>query len=306
MADAPAGRFTAVTPASSANLGPGYDSFGLALGLYDVVTAEVTAEVAGGLEVDVTGEGADDVPRDEDHLLVRAMRAAFDELGVPQPGLRVQCRNAIPHGRGLGSSSSAIVAGVMLARAMVADCGWTRGDVLRLADRIEGHPDNVAACIFGGFTIAWEGVDAVRATRLDVHPGVRPYALVPDVRVSTHEVRGLLPDAVPHADAAFNASRSGLLVAALTRRPELLMAATEDRLHQGYREQAMPDSMAKVRWLRDAGVAACISGAGPTVLVLGTESAGLAFDLHDGWRSLDVGLDVHGAQVAPGGPPVAE
>jgi len=302
MAEAPTGKFTAVTPASSANLGPGYDSFGLALGLYDVVTAEV----ADGLEVEVTGEGAADVPRDEEHLLVRAMRAAFDELGVAQPGLRVRCRNAIPHGRGLGSSSSAIVAGVMLARAMVAECGWTRTDVLRLADRIEGHPDNVAACIFGGLTIAWEDGEEVSASRFDVQPDVRPYALVPDVRVSTHEVRGLLPDTVPHADAAFNASRSGLLVAALTQRPELLMAATEDRLHQDYREQAMPDSLAKVRWLRDSGIAACISGAGPTVLAFGTGDAAVGFDLHDGWRSLDVGIDEHGAQVAAGEPPAAE
>ncbi len=252
-------------PATAANLGPGFDSFGLALSLYDEVEVRVAP---GGLTVEVTGEGADTVARDESHLVVRALRAGLDALGITAPGLGLTCTNRIPHGRGLGSSAAAIVAGVVAARALAGlgpDDAWT----LRLADEIEGHPDNVAAALLGGFTIAWrDDAAGVAAVRLEPAAGVRAVAYVPQRPLATSVARALLPAAVSHADAAWGAGRAGLLVEALTRRPELLLPATEDRLHQGYRAPAMAESAALVSRLRRDGVPAVISGAGPAVLAL--------------------------------------
>src|SRR5688500_17246151 len=236
------------TPASAANLGPGYDTLGLALTMHDRLEAEVLDE---GLEVVVRGEGADDLPRDRSHLVVRAMDAAFDALGEKPAGLRLTCDNTIPHARGLGSSSAAIVGGIVLARALVRD-GDARLDdpaAYQLASDLEGHPDNVAAAMFGGFTIAWLDADAAPAGvpgdgrqtaqvhRLDVT--ARVTVLVPPDPVSTEAARGLLPDTVPHRDAAADAGRAALLVAALTDDPAHLLAATEDFLHQSYRAPAM-------------------------------------------------------------------
>jgi homoserine kinase len=265
-------------PATSANLGPGYDSLGLALGLHDAVEVRVTAS---GLDIEVTGEGAADVAdAREKHLIVRAMRVAFDDLGVPQPpGLALRCVNRIPHGRGLGSSAAAIVAGLVAARALTgAPTGPS--DVLPLANALEGHPDNVAPCLFGGLTIAWVAEDAgglpvARAVRLDPSADVHPVAFIAPDPVSTKVARGLLPATVPHADAARNAGRAALLVAALTAGPAVdptaLLDGTEDRLHQDYRAPAMPHSHDLVTRLRAAGVPAVVSGAGPTVLAFLTE-----------------------------------
>lgn len=294
MADIASSEVTVVTPATSANLGSGYDAFGLALGLYDVVTCRA---IASGLELDIVGEGADDVPRDEKHLVVRSIRAAFDVMGVRQPGLRVSCRNAIPHGRGLGSSSSATVAGVTIAAALTSEADWSKDDVLRLAAEIEGHPDNVAACVLGGFAIAWEDEGVVSATRLDVDPSIHPYAFVPSESVSTQKARGLLPEQVSHRDAAFNIARASLLVTALTQKPELLLAATEDRLHQSYRAPAMPASIELVAHLRSVGIPTFVSGAGPTVLALHTQP-GLIATVPPGWRTLNLAVDVEGARFS--------
>jgi homoserine kinase len=261
------GPVTVQVPATSANLGPGYDSFGLALGRYDEVTARVTD---GGLTIAVAGEGADGVTRDESHLIVRAMRATFDRLGQGQPaGLDLDCTNQIPHGRGLGSSAAAIVSGIELARSLVVGGRELLDDAaaLALASEIEGHPDNVAACLLGGATVAWTADGVGRATRLEP-VGVRPVLFVPNEQSATEAARAALPASVPHADAAFNVSRAGLLVLALAGRPELLMTATEDRLHQDYRAAGMPGSHGLVSALRAAGVAAVISGAGSSVLAL--------------------------------------
>jgi len=260
-------------PATSANLGPGFDSFGLALQLYDFVGAQVTDA---GLVVDIAGEGADEVKRDKRNLVVSSMRAAFDLLGGQPRGLEVNCANRIPHGRGLGSSAAAIVAGILTARELVLGGPDRLPDdaMLRLAAQLEGHPDNVAACLFGGFTLAWSDVDEFGATshavRLDVHPDIAPVAFVPETKASTAKVRKLLPEQVPHHDAAANAARAGLLVEALTQRPDLLLVSTHDVLHQPYRAPAMPRSAALVEKLREAGIPAVISGAGPTVLALPT------------------------------------
>ena len=261
-----AGSVHVRTPATSANLGPGFDALGLALDLYDDVVAAVTDE---GLSIDVAGEGAD-LPRDEKHLVVRAMRTTFDRLGGQPRGLELACANRIPHGRGLGSSASAIVAGVMLARGLVlgGEQELTTEGVLALASEIEGHPDNVAACILGGLTIAWVDDDGAHAVRVDGVGGVTPVLAIPPFESSTKKARGLLPAEVPHADAARNAGRSALLVAALTGSPRSLFAATEDSLHQSYRVSAMKRSAALMEKLRARGLSAVISGAGPTVLTL--------------------------------------
>jgi homoserine kinase len=279
------------TPATSANLGPGFDSLGLALALYDDLTARVTGE---SYTVAVTGEGAGELPSDESHLVVRAMLATFDELGERPAGVAVECVNRIPQARGLGSSSAAIVGGVQLARGLVRE---QIGDeaALRIAARLEGHPDNVAPCLLGGFTIAWTEGAGARAVRLAPAEGVRPTLFVPQERGLTATARAALPSAVPHADAAFNTGRAALLVHALTTDPALLFAATEDRLHQGYRAEAMPGTASLMASLRSVGVAAVVSGAGPTVLALSPVPG----DFHPGpeWRAESLGVDGSGALV---------
>jgi homoserine kinase len=257
-------------PATSANLGPGFDALGLALGLYDDVVVRVTGS---GLVIKVAGEGAEDVPLTEEHLLVRAMRMAFDAMGGQPGGLRVGCVNRIPHARGLGSSAATIVGGMMAARAVVEDGETLLDDaaLLVLATAMEGHPDNVAACLYGGLTIAWTADGAARAVRIAPHRGVHPVVFVPPTRSSTAEARGLMPAVVPLADAAENAGRSALLVHALSAEPSLLFPATVDHLHQPYRAPAMPLSAALVATLRDAGIPAVISGAGGTVLAFAPE-----------------------------------
>jgi homoserine kinase len=284
-------------PATSANLGPGFDALGLALGLHDDVAAEVTPA---GVRVVVSGEGAGELPEGETHLVVTSMRAAFDVLGGQPPGLAVECVNRIPQARGLGSSSAAIVAGVLLARALV-EGGAERLDdaaALRLAGEIEGHPDNVAPCLLGGFTVAWTEPAGARAVSLPVADAVRPTVFVPGERGLTATARAALPATVPHADAALNAGRAALLVHALTGDPTLLLPATVDRLHQDYRAEGMPASAALVAELRDVGVAAVISGAGPTVLALTEVPAG--FRPGTDWRRWELPIDVSGARVARG------
>jgi len=299
-------------PATSANLGPGFDSFGLALALYDDVVVRVAES---GLAVDVAGEGADEVRRDKRNLVVRAVQAAFEVLGGQPRGLEVVCANRIPHSRGLGSSAAAIVAGVLAARELVVGGPDRLPDdaMLRLAAQIEGHPDNVAACLLGSFTMAWTQLDELgpvgQAVRLDVHSELAPVAFIPETKSSTAKVRKLLPETVPHADAAANAGRAALLVEALTRRPDLLLVSTADALHQPYRAPAMPRSAALVERLRADGVAAVISGAGPTVLAL--TSSEIADDVASAHASRwfaakPLAVDTEGAQVVPlgaGGPP---
>ncbi|RMI06940.1 homoserine kinase [Cellulomonas triticagri] len=300
-------------PATSANLGPGFDALGLALALHDDV--EVRALGSAEVVVDVVGEGAGEVPSGEDHLVVRALRHGLDHVGAPQTGLHLTCRNRIPHGRGLGSSAAAVVAGLLAARALVAEPEWLDDDVvLRLATELEGHPDNAAPALLGGATVAWTdaGAGTAHAARLPVHETLLPIAVVPTTRLSTSHARGVLPAQVPHGDAAFQAGRAALLVEALGRRPDLLLPATLDRLHQDYRRSVMPESLALVDALRALDVPAVVSGAGPTVLVLGRAAgeiadaataptdADRALDqvfggAMGGWRIVRPGIDATGA-----------
>ena len=263
-------------PATSANLGPGFDSFGLALATHDRYVAQILDE--GGLDIDVTGEGAEDVPRNEKNLLVKAMYKGFDYLGGKPKGVAVRALNVIPHGRGLGSSASAIIGGLVLARALVLTGSEKMSDeaLLNIAAEMEGHPDNVAAALYGGATIAWKkdgsGKDkkSADAISLPVDTRIRAIAFIPSTSLATSKARKMLPESIAFEDAQRNTTNAALLVHALTIRPDLLLTATEDFLHQSYRQEAMPASFALMTKLRSAGVAAFISGAGPTVLALHT------------------------------------
>jgi homoserine kinase len=287
-------------PATSANLGPGFDALGLALELYDDVVVRVTDEA--GLSVDVAGMGAASVPRNARHLVVKSMRATFKVLGGAPSGLEVVCANRIPHGRGLGSSAAAIVAGVVAARALVVGGNERMDDdaVLAFAADLEGHPDNVAACVLGGLTIAWSESGA-RAVRVPVSAALAPVAFVPGTSSSTKAARKLLPESVPHTDAVANAARAALLVEALRSHPDDLLGATEDRLHQPYRASAMPKTAALMAELREAGIPAVVSGAGPTVLALTTNTGrdqAMTF-ARRGWSALPLDVDTKGAHLAP-------
>jgi homoserine kinase len=283
-------------PASSANLGPGFDTLGLALALYDEVSAEV---IEGETTVTVKGEGEETLPTDDQHLVVRAMGAAFDELGIEPPNVALTCQNRIPQARGLGSSSAAIVAGVLLARELAKGKRELDNDqVLRLAARMEGHPDNVAACLRGGFTIAWVAAGAARAVRLMPAEAVRPTVFVPAQHGMTTTARAVLPPTVPHADAAHAAGRAALLVHAITNEPARLLEATEDRLHQDYRAPTSPATAALVGRLRAAGVPAVVSGAGPSVLALSAVPPD--FGAEPGWLRHVLEVDRHGAVAQAG------
>jgi len=283
-------------PATSANLGPGFDCLGIALELADTLVAEVAA----GLEVHVAGEGAGEVPLDERHLVVRSMLATFAAMDVTPPGLHVSCTNRIPHSRGLGSSSAAIIGGIVLARSLVEGGADAFDDAaaLSLASLIEGHPDNVAPALLGGFVISGRTGDEVWAQQSPVDPSISAVVFVPPHGVRTDVARGLLPATVSHADATANTGRAALLVAALAGHPQQLWRATEDFLHQQQRLPAMPESLALVAELRGRRVPAVVSGAGPTVLAFVTDDAEAVTALAPaGWRALRQGVGGHGAAV---------
>ncbi|SOJ56515.1 Homoserine kinase [Mycobacterium simulans] len=266
---------SAVVSASSANLGPGFDSIGLALRLCDEIIVETTDS---GLVVEVEGEGADQVPLGPDHLVVRAIQHGLQALEVSAPGLVVRCRNDIPHSRGLGSSAAAVVSGLAAVNGLVAQTDSTplsEAQLIQLSSEFEGHPDNAAAAVMGGAVVSWidrsRGRPEYSAVPLRLHPDIHLFCAIPEERSSTAETRVLLPAKVSHDDARFNVSRAALLVVALTERPDLLMAATEDVLHQPQRAPAMPASAEYLRLLRRHNVAATLSGAGPTLIALTTE-----------------------------------
>lgn len=296
----PVGRSVTVeVPASSANLGPGFDALGVALGLYDTITVTT---IASGLELEVSGEGAGQVPEDASHLVAKAVEAGLRAGGTGAPGVRITCTNAIPHSRGLGSSASAAVGGLVAANGLMGQV-LTDEHLVQLASEFEGHPDNAAASVLGGVVVSWTERSATavtyRAVRMEVDPTIVATVLVPSETSSTAQTRGLLPETVPHEDAAFNASRAALMSVALAAHPEFLLAATEDRLHQSYRASALVGTTEWIARLRGRGLAATVSGAGPTVLVLGTTP--LPTDLRadaeaQGWQVLDLEI-AEGARV---------
>ena len=293
-------------PASSANLGPGFDSIGCALGVWDTCRARVTS--APGLRVSVAGEGAGSVPLDATHLVHRAMVVAWGELGVEPPaGLALDCTNEVPHGRGMGSSATAIVTGIVAAQALADVSAGDAGDAVdltfanSLASRLEGHPDNASASVYGGFTLSWSDDEQASTTtvHLPVHPDVVPVVFAPDVQLSTAKARSVLPQQVRLADAAANSARAALLAHAIGFAPEHLLAATREWLHQEARRPSYAASMSLVDRLRSRGHAAVISGAGPSVLVLARREHVEEVRAHGeaGWRVLTPGIPDHGARV---------
>lgn len=295
-------KVTVKIPATSANLGPGFDTFGMALSFYDEYQAEV---VDSGLEIIVSGEGQADIPTDESNLIYQSLALVFEKHNLKVPGLKIHCENNIPHGRGMGSSGAAVAGGVMLAAGILqGQVEITEQQLLEYATELEGHPDNVAPALFGGLTIAWVDEDHIpHHKKLSVHRGVSPLVLVPPHQMSTKLARSLQPESVPHTDAVFNVSRSALLVAALTQSPELLLDATEDRLHQSYRSSAMPETSALIEKLRAGSHPAVVSGAGPSVLVLEDDPAkrleaiALAEAHFPSWRALTLAVDYKGASL---------
>jgi homoserine kinase len=300
-----------VVAASSANLGPGFDSLALALSLYDEIILETTES---GLTVEVEGEGAGHVPLDSSHLVVRAIERGLRAAGVHATGLNVRCRNDIPHSRGLGSSAAAVVGGLAAVNGLVVQTGsmaLSDAELVQLSSEFEGHPDNASAAVFGGAVVSYTEGDGrnprYAAAPLRLHPDIRLFPAVPDVRSSTAETRVLLPDQISHVDARFNVSRAALLVVALTERPDLLVAATEDRLHQPQRAAAMPKSAEYLAMLRRCGLAAVLSGAGPAVIALssgsGLPAEAVEFGTAHGFsvREMSVGDGVRWAAGVPVG-----
>ena len=299
-----AGRSVVVkVPATTANLGPGFDTLGLALAHYDHLQVEVQDEP--GVFVEVHGVGAGEVPTDESNLVVRAIAHTFAAYGIPLPGLKLVAENVIPHGRGMGSSGAAIVSGIMAAKGLLEGIVEIDSDALLvLATEMEGHPDNVAPALFGGLTIAWMTPEGPKHKKLMVHRGVSPLVFVPVHAMSTALARSLQPESVPHEDAVFNLSRSALLIAALIQSPELLLAATEDKLHQSYRAAAMPETNRLITLLREHGFAAVVSGAGPSILVLASDPGQrlvaaelVAQTSETPWQTLMLAVDFKGATV---------
>ncbi|MBS3957725.1 MAG: homoserine kinase [Clostridiales bacterium] len=250
-------------PASAANLGPGYDSFGLALGLYNTFRATPSAQWS----VSVEGEGRGTLDQGAANQVALAMARVFAEVSGAPIAARIECENGIPAGRGLGSSAAAIVGGLLLGDTM---CGGLLGRerLLELAVDMEGHPDNVAAALLGGFTIGWRGPDGPAARALPIGCGLAAVVAVAAAPLLTSASRGLLPEVVPHEDAAFNAGRAALLAAGLVLgRDELIAAGLADRLHEPYRAAAVPGLADVAQVLKHAGaLGAVLSGAGPTVI----------------------------------------
>jgi homoserine kinase len=285
-------RLTATVPATSANLGPGFDCFGLALDLCNEIAFDLGAEP----RVSWEGEGARELPTDCSDLVTRAIAATAEGAGREAPKGAIRGVNRIPLERGLGSSAAASVAGVALANAALS-LGLEPTHVLEIAAGLEGHPDNAAAAVFGGFTMV---LDDQVVARFDPDPDLRPALYVPaDARVSTEAAREALPQTVPHADAASNAGHAALTAVALLHDPGLLPLAMRDRLHEDVRLALVPEVRATFDRLRDAGLAVCVSGSGPTLLVFEREDV-VTPDPDDGWTVLRVRVHASGVDIREG------
>lgn len=262
-------------PATSANLGPGFDCAGIAVGLYDELEIRTTET---GFSAEIEGEGHNYLPTDARHLIITQIRSRLERLGWHLPGLKLKAVNRIPHSRGLGSSAAAHIAAAMAVKALLPpDCNVNNEDLLQWASEAEGHPDNVAPAVYGGLTFSWNAPDATgdvyHSVKLAPHPDITPVVAIPAKPLSTAAARTLLPSTVPYTEAVSNASRAALLAPAMTTHPELLLAATEDWLHQQYREPSMPETLHHISALRAEGHAAVVSGAGPTLCVFAAGTA---------------------------------
>jgi homoserine kinase len=294
-------RVTVRVPATSANLGPGFDTFGLALDLCNEVTVDTDAPPGVSWE----GEGVDELPTDGSDMVSRTMASIASRMELPLPPLALHGVNRIPLARGLGSSSAAAVAGVVLA-SRILDLGIdghhvepARGDAFSVfanAAEIEGHPDNAAPAAYGGITIVADGY----VRRLEPHPDLHPVVLVPTVQLATFEARRALPERVALGDAVFNVAHGALMVDALTNDPELLRVALRDRLHQDARLELVPEMADAFHELRRRHVPVCVSGAGPSLLTFPLDDVGIPDEaLHGpgGWRALPLAIRREGFAV---------
>lgn len=275
---------------------------GLALGIHDEITAMITDDQ--GLRINVEGEGATEVPTDASHLVARAMNLGFTTMGKMPAGYVIKCRNAIPHGRGLGSSAAAIIGGLAIARELVVGGSELLPDaqLLNVALSMEDHPDNLSASLFGGFTVSWlESPLDAGSVSIGLHPDVVPIVAVPPHALSTSSARGVLADQVLRSDATHNVARAGLLVYAMSVNPEYLFPATADALHQDARAQIYPETTELIAQLRAKKIAAVASGAGPAVLMLINKSDPQQLDALAGllpldWTSVAVPVDQEGVR----------
>lgn len=295
-------KVTVAIPATTANLGPGFDCMGLALDIHDTVSVEEGAGEAD--EIVIRGVGADTLPRDRSHMVLGTMRDLFEQQGWQIGPVRLSCTNRIPHGQGLGSSASAIVAGLFAGKAFAERVGYdvSQVDLLQIGSDIDGHPDNVAPCLNGGLNVSWDDNGRWGVAHLDPHPSIQAILAIPSAVLSTSVARGLIPQTVSHQDAVRNSARAALCIPAFTTDPSLLLPATEDFLHQRYRASAYRESYDLVQRLRAAGVAAAISGAGPAVVVFTTsdvsEPLARALDAAAvGFEIVDAGIDLVGARL---------
>ena len=285
-------KLTARVPATSANLGPGFDCFGLALDLCNRLTLDTDA----AQQVSWEGEGAGELPTDGSDLVSRAISETTRRHDAEAPSGALHGTNAIPLARGLGSSAAAAVAGVALADAALG-LGLDRTDVLEIAASLEGHPDNAAAAVFGGFTMVVEGRVVAR---FDPDPALRPVLLVPDdLRISTDEARRVLPAIVPRSDAVANVGYAALTAVALLHEPGLLFAAMRDRIHEHARLGLAPPALDLYEGLRAWGIPVCVSGSGPSLLAFEDEDHAVA-DPGPGWRALRVPVRASGVEVVEG------
>jgi homoserine kinase len=258
-------KLRALAPATVANLGPGFDFLALALDLWNEFEADTDAAPS----VEVSGEGGDELSEPAGNLVVRTVERVAASAGVTAPRFALRSRNRVPLGRGLGSSATAVVAGVLLAEGMLG-LRLDADERLALAVDVEGHPDNVAACLLGGLALVHrdDGADGPRALRLEPDASLRPVVLVAESeRVSTAEARGILPREIPLATAVTTASRAALAVIAMTERPDLLPAALSDVLHEPFRLRLAPKAEAMHGRLRALGFTVCVAGSGPSLLV---------------------------------------
>ena len=299
------GAVRILVPASSANLGPGFDSMGLALAVHDELTAMVTNDE--GIKIDVEGEGAGAVSTDETNLVVQAINRGFSAMNAVPPGFILKCRNAIPHGRGLGSSASAVIGGLAMARSLVegGEDLMSNRQILNMALQFENHPDNLSAALYGGFNVSWlETSNEAGAVQPSVHEDVVPIVLIPPHELATSKARGVLPQQVDRSAACHNLSRTGLLVYAISQDPGLLWEATSDRLHQDARAQMYPETTKIISALRERKMAAMTSGAGPAVLLLINRNhvseleVALSVVPQD-WTRIAVPVDFEGVRAVP-------
>ena len=292
-------------PATTANCGPGFDTLGIACTLYNEVLLEMT-ETPNQIEIRVTGDGADSLPVNDRNLVLRSVRAVFEKAGKQPAGIRLTLSNNIPLSRGLGSSSAAIVGGVVAANAVLGG-EFSSDELLDLATKLEGHPDNVAPALLGGFTISvLQGV-RVSCLRLPVPEQLHLVVCIPDFRLSTNKARQAIPASVPHRDAVYNVSRTALLVGAMASgQIGYLADALDDKLHQPYRAALIPGMMDVFAAGKAAGaLGVAMSGAGPSLMAYTAEKADAigeamvqAFKKHDiSSRYLCLGIDYDGARV---------